>query len=132
MIALDTNVLVRFLADDDPVRSPVAARIVDRAIAASERLFIPTTVLVETIWVLARAYKVSRPELVQIVDSIVRARHFDFADETLVSRASRAYRAGTADFSDYLILEETKGSEADVLLTFDKALWKEPGVRKAE
>lgn len=130
MIAIDTNVLVRYLADDDPVQSPVAARLVERAVAAGESILVPTVVLVETVWVLARAYKVGRAELVRIVDAIVRARHFAFADSTLVSRASRAYAAGTADFSDYLVLEEIRMQEAEALVTFDKALWKEADARR--
>jgi predicted nucleic-acid-binding protein len=80
--------------------------------------------------VLARAYKVGRAELVRIVDAIVRARHFVFADPTLVSRASRAYAAGTADFSDYLVLEEVRMQEGEALVTFDKGLWKEEGARR--
>lgn len=130
MIAIDTNVLVRYLADDDPVQSPVAARLIERAMAAGESILIPTVVLVETVWVLARAYKVGRAELVRIVDAVVRARHFAFADPTLVSRASRAYAAGTADFSDYLVLEEVRMQEGEALVTFDKALWKEEGARR--
>jgi predicted nucleic-acid-binding protein len=130
MIAIDTNVLVRYLADDDPVQSPVAARLIERAMAAGESILIPTVVLVETAWVLARAYKVGRAELVRIVDAIVRARHFAFADPTLVSRASRAYAAGSADFSDYLVLEEVRMQEGEALVTFDKALWKEEGARR--
>jgi predicted nucleic-acid-binding protein len=130
VIAIDTNVLVRYLADDDPVQSPVAARLIERAMAAGESILIPTVVLVETVWVLARAYKVGRAELVRIVDAIVRARHFVFADPTLVSRASRAYAAGTADFSDYLVLEEVRMQEGEALVTFDKGLWKEEGARR--
>jgi predicted nucleic-acid-binding protein len=130
VIAIDTNVLVRYLADDDPVQSPVAARLIERAMAAGDSILIPTVVLVETVWVLARAYKVGRAELVRIVDAIVRARHFTFADPTLVSRASRAYAAGTADFSDYLVLEEVRMQEGEVLVTFDKGLWKEEGARR--
>jgi predicted nucleic-acid-binding protein len=130
VIAIDTNVLVRYLADDDPVQSPVAARLIERAMAAGDSILIPTVVLVETVWVLARAYKVGRAELVRIVDAIVRARHFAFANPTLVSRASRAYAAGTADFSDYLVLEEVRMQEGEVLVTFDKGLWKEEGARR--
>lgn len=130
MIAIDTNVLVRYLADDDPVQSPVAARLIERAMTAGDSILIPTVVMVETVWVLARAYKVGRAELVRIVDAIVRARHFAFADPTLVSRASRAYAAGTADFSDYLVLEEVRMQEGEVLVTFDKGLWKEEGARR--
>lgn len=130
MIAIDTNVLVRFLANDDPVQSPAAARLIERAVAAGESILVPTVALVETVWVLARAYKVGRAELVRIVDSIVRARHFTFVDATLVSRASRAYAAGAADFSDYLMLEEVRMHEAEALASFDTVLWKEAYVRR--
>lgn len=131
MIALDTNVLVRFLADDDPTQSPVAARIVQRAIDAGEHLFVPTVVLVETVWVLARAYKVPREELATVVDAVLRARHFAFDEDGVLARAARAYRDGTGDFADYVILEETRAGGAEALVTFDRALWKEPGARRA-
>ena len=132
MIALDTNVLVRYLADDDPVQSPIAGRIVEETVEKDDLLFLSEVVIVETVWVLARAYHKSRQEIANVLDHILRARHFEFRDEPLLARAIRAYTAGKADFADYLIRELSLDAGCDYLVTFDRSLWKDDHVRKAK
>ena len=63
MIGLDTNILARYLAQDDPKQSPRATKLIERAIAADEPLFINHIVLCELAWVLTRAYGFTRQEL---------------------------------------------------------------------
>ena len=131
MIALDTNVLVRFLANDDPVQSPIAAAIIEEAAERDEELFVSDVVLVETAWVLSRAYHVSRSALADIVQRLADARHIAVRDVDTVRRATAAFAAGKAEFADYFIGEHAREAGCEHVVTFDRALWREPTFARA-
>lgn len=73
MIGLDTNVLVRYIAQDEPVQAAIATRLVE-GFTAEAPGFISTVTLVETVWVLARAYKTPKADLLRIIEGLLRAR----------------------------------------------------------
>jgi predicted nucleic-acid-binding protein len=74
VIALDTNVLVRFLVEDDAKQSAAAAAVVERAVAADEPLFVSDLVLCETVWVLSGSYRVPRAEIIALLRELVGLR----------------------------------------------------------
>jgi predicted nucleic-acid-binding protein len=127
MIALDTNVLVRFLVEDDKAQTRVAARLMERAIAADEALFISDVVMCETVWVLVAAYRVPRGEIAQTVGRLLMAAQLRFASVDRLSRALEAFVAGKGDFADYVIREEARDARCDRVVTFDRVLLKEHG-----
>lgn len=122
MIAVDTNVFVRFLVEDDPKQSAAAARVFERAIAREEEIFISQIVLCEIVWVLSFAYEFSRGEIASVLHGLRRGANavVEGADE--VRRAIEAYAAGRADFADYLIAERATAAGCSLLITFDRAL----------
>jgi predicted nucleic-acid-binding protein len=125
MIALDTNVLIRFLVEDDAAQSQRAARLVDRAIDASESLFVSDIVLAETAWVLTRAYGISKTELLRVLRQLQAAKHLQFESSDVLAHALDVWEAGKGDFSDYLILSRAQANGCEAVATFDKALLKE-------
>jgi predicted nucleic-acid-binding protein len=125
MIALDTNVLVRFLVDDDKAQSARAARFVARAIATDEPLFVSDVVMCETVWVLVVAYQVPRGEIGETFGRLLMAAHLRYDDADRLSRALDAFLTGKGDFADYLIREEARGAGCDQVATFDRVLLKE-------
>lgn len=127
MIALDTNVLVRYLVEDDPEQSARAAKLVEGAVGRGETLFVAHIVLCEIVWVLGTAYDVRKDEIVATLGKLARARHLDLEDPELVRRAIAAYERGKGDFSDYLIRERALAQGCSGLATFDKALLRETG-----
>ncbi|MEP7345084.1 MAG: type II toxin-antitoxin system VapC family toxin [Gemmatimonadaceae bacterium] len=131
MIALDTNVLVRFLAQDDPVQARIAAEIIEGAADRDESLFLSDVVIAETAWVLTRAYKVTRKALADILLRLADARHIEMRDDDIVRRAATAFAAGRGDFADYFIRELSLESGCDQVVTFDRALWREGFARAA-
>ena len=74
MIALDTNVLVRYLVEDDAKQSAAAAALIDRVIADDETLFVSDVVVCETVWVLSVSYRVGRKEIAGVLRNLLRAR----------------------------------------------------------
>jgi predicted nucleic-acid-binding protein len=125
MIALDTNVLVRFLVEDDAAQSARAARLVERAIKSAERLFVPDIVLAEVAWVLTCAYDVPKPELLDVLRKLLAAKHLAFASSDVLSSALDGWELGKGDFSDYLVRAQAEAHGCDRIATFDRALLKE-------
>ena len=130
MIALDTNVLVRFLVEDDEQQSRLAARLITAAIRRDDQLFISDIVLCETVWVLSSAYRLSRPEIAAALSGLLRARAVVFSSSDRLTRALEAYTKGKGDFADYLIREHARAAGAETVATFDRSLLKERGFSK--
>lgn len=127
MIALDTNVLVRFLLDDDNVQSARAAKLVDRAIEAGETLFVSDVALCETVWVLVAGARVRRKELRFLLDRLLRSVHLRFEDVERLWRALDAFLVGRGDFANYVIRERARAAGYEEVATFDRVLLNEAG-----
>jgi predicted nucleic-acid-binding protein len=127
MIALDTNVLLRFLVEDDPAQCRLAKALVERAIDAGTPCFVADVVVCEAVWVLEVSYKVRRPEITRVLDQMLRAQHLFFASSERLWRAASAFAAGRGDFADYLIRECAREGGCEAVATFDRALLQEPG-----
>lgn len=127
MIAVDTNVLVRFLVRDDARQHRVAAALVEKANASGEPLFVSELVLCELVWVLRYSYKVRRAELAETLRLLLHSRQLRLANRELISRAVDSYEAGKGDFADYVIQEQAKHNGAATVATFDAALLAEDG-----
>jgi predicted nucleic-acid-binding protein len=118
MIGLDTNVVVRYLVEDDPVQSPLASKVID-SLSEASRGFISIVTLVEISWVLTRAYGASRKTLVGTIQGLLESAELTIEQSEAV-RATLPLVAEGADFSDAVIarLGEQAGCEATV--TFDR------------
>jgi predicted nucleic-acid-binding protein len=127
MIAVDTNVLVRFLVHDDQAQSSRATALFRRAQRSDEPVFVPDLVLAETVWVLLRAYRVPKADVVRTLTDLVRARHVRFESPTQVERAIASFARSRGDFVDYLIREHAQAADCEAIATFDESLWSEPG-----
>ena len=103
MTGLDTNVLVRYLAQDHPAQSAAAAREIEQAARNGEKLVISPIVLCELVWVLESAYGHSRSEVAGALDRILRTAQFDLLEKDLLWPALEEYRRGPGDFADYYL-----------------------------
>jgi predicted nucleic-acid-binding protein len=127
VIALDTNVLVRFLVDDDPKQAAAAAALINRVIADGDTLFVSDVVVCETVWVMSVSYDIGRREIAAVLRNLLRARHVTFRAADQLIRALEAYEAGKGDFADYLIREHARAADCDSVATFDRVLLRERG-----
>ena len=103
MIGLDTNVLGRYLAQDDPVQSPVASRIIETRLTEEQPGFISLVTIAETAWVLECAYGMSNREIASILERILQADTLVVQSEQEVFTATVALKSGLGSFSDALI-----------------------------
>lgn len=127
MIALDTNVLVRIAVADDPGQTEQAVRLLERARASGERLFVPDIVLCELAWVLRALYGVDRTGIVAAVTALTEADELIFRDPDAIGDALAAQARGDGDFADHLIAATARAAGCDAVATFDKALQRLPG-----
>ncbi|HEY0777873.1 MAG TPA: type II toxin-antitoxin system VapC family toxin [Gemmatirosa sp.] len=127
MRALDTNVLVRYIVHDDDAQHAAAAAQIDGAVERSETFFVSDPVLCELVWVLRATYRQDRAALVPVLRSLVAAQHLTFPERDGVVRAVDAFARGQGDFADYLIRERALAAGCDAVVTFDRALHREPG-----
>lgn len=119
MIGLDTNVLVRYFAQDDPVQSSRAARIIER-LTEENPGFISLVSIAETVWVLERAYRLSNLDLARCIERILQADTFVVQNEQEVFTAMVALKNGPGSFSDALIGALGEWAGCSATLTFDK------------
>ena len=114
MIAIDTNVLVRLLVNDDGIQSPRAAQLF-----ASDDVFIAKSVLLETEWVLRFSYGLSRPSISAAFDKLLSATSVTIEDAGATRTAVDAHAAGM-DFAD--ALHVASAARGATFVTFDKKL----------
>jgi len=118
MTGLDTNVLVRYVVQDDPAQSAVATRLIDNFTAA-EPGFVSMIVVVETVWVLQSSYKAERPEIARVLEALLRSRELVVEHAELVWQALRIFTRSRADFADCLIQRCGEAAGCDETVTFD-------------
>ena len=126
MIALDTNVLVRYLVRDDPAQAEAARALVE-ALTPGNAGFICREVAVELVWVLERLYRLTRAQIADVLVELTATDGLVVESADDVARAAHAYRQGGPGFSDLMILAAAERSAAVPLHTFDRRLARLPG-----
>lgn len=120
MIGIDTNVLVRYLAEDDPSQTALAVDLIENSISAEEPAFISLIVLVEVVWVFKGCYGRNRSDLCHLVRAILETKQFKIEQADTAYKALKLYENGNGDFSDALISSICSENECADVFTFDK------------
>lgn len=126
MTGLDTNVIIRYIAQDDPRQSAAATRLMEKTLTVEEPGFVTLVTLCEVAWVLAECYAADRARIRSVLQGLLETRQIVVESAELVWRALRIWQASGADFSDALIGEVALAAGATKVLTFDKAAAKLP------
>lgn len=120
MIGLDTNVLVRYIAQDDAAQSARATRLIEKECSAESPGFVGLVTLVELVWVSESCYGASKNEIAALLRRLLGTTQLVIEDAEIVWQALRLYLTGKADFADYLVERTAKASGCDRTVTFDK------------
>lgn len=120
MTGLDTNVLVRYLTQDDPLQSLLATEFIEQQLSTNNLGVISHIVLSEVAWVLNRAYHYSREQVAQTLHAILTCQEFHVENADLAILAWQDYVQGNADFSDYLLARTHQKLGAAYTITFDR------------
>lgn len=131
MIGLDTNVIVRYLAQDDPKQSPQASRLIE-SLTPEEPGYLSIVSVVEVGWVLSGCYTVSRETLCEVLATLLQAKGIVVAHADVVWQALRLFRQGKADFADCLIKCFADEAACARVMTFDRDAVKHCGMQLLE
>jgi predicted nucleic-acid-binding protein len=127
MIGLDTNILVRYLTQDDPIQSVKARDVIERQLTDENPGFVSIVAMVETVLVLERAYEVTTQEIVGAVERILQTNVLVVEDEQEVFTALIALKKGQGSFADAVIAALGARRGCSRTLTFDRKALRLPG-----
>jgi predicted nucleic-acid-binding protein len=127
MTGLDTNVLVRYIMQDDVKQSAKATQLVESLTRAAPG-FVPLVVVVELVWVLSSCYGLTRAQLAQALEALLRAKQLVLDQADQVVRALRLFASGSADFADCLIERCASHAGCERTMTFDAGAAKSAGM----
>ena len=131
MIGLDTNVLVRYIMQDDPRQSPKATAIVE-SLEGVGSSYITLVAMVELVWVLTASFELTRAQVSQALDGIIRTKQFKIENADQVIRALRVFKLGRSDFADCLIERSANSAGCLKTMTFDVKASKHAGMTLIE
>ena len=112
MIGVDTNILVRYFLDDDPVWSPAAAKFIDETLNSVNVGFINIVTLAEFAWTLKKEASFDRGGLARVIEGLLQSEKLVLGNADVVERALARFTVGNAGFADYLIAELNVSSGA--------------------
>ena len=123
MRGLDTNVIVRYVTDDDPAQAAVVKALFEGAEESREQLFVSSIALCELVWALrGKPYQLPRAEIAAVLQRMLGTPLFEIQDRDLVRQALTEYRQGVADFADHLLGRQNRRAGCDATLTLDRKL----------
>ncbi len=128
MTGLDTNVLLRFFLNDDPMQSPKTRRIMN-SLSAAHPGWISLATVLEFVWVLKTRNRSERVAIATALDRMLSQDAFVIEQAVVVARAVRCFRASKADFADCLIAESAKEAGCSRTLTFDEVAARDTGMQ---
>ena len=120
MKALDTNVIVRFLVQDDETQARKVEQLLTSAEQKKEILFVPLLVVLELIWVLQFAYGVTKKDIILAINSLLQMPVLEFERQSVLREFIGTSEEFRGDLSDLLIALSSQASACEQVLTFDK------------
>jgi predicted nucleic-acid-binding protein len=129
MPALDTNVLIRYVVQDDDAQLGAAKRLIRKCVEEGRPLFVPVTVALELEWVLRSNFGYAKDQVMGVMSSLFSAAELNFESERALEVALQLYREGSADFADCLHIALVTQAGEVPLWTFDKGAAKVGGAQ---
>ena len=120
MIGLDTNVVIRYLVQDDKKQSAAATRFIEKSLTTDNPGYISQTTLCEIVWVLQRCYAVNKQQVREIIEGLLTTKQLIVEGVEVAWKALRAFNANNAGFCDALIGQANIHNGCEQTVTFDK------------
>ncbi len=121
MIGIDTNVIVRYIVQDDPKQARAATKLIEKSCSSDNPGYINHIVLCEIVWVLKRNYKLDKASICQVIEQIMRTDRIVIEDTQLVWRALETFKETKADFADCLLGQMNLQAGCQYTATLDAA-----------
>ena len=127
MIGIDTNILVRYITQDDELQSGVATEFIENYCSNGNKIFVNHLVICELVWVLKKCYKLSKPKTINVIEHILQISQFSIENGQVIWQALTDYKRGSADFADYVVGRTNLFNNCAETITFDKKASKSNG-----
>jgi predicted nucleic-acid-binding protein len=112
---------------DDPKQSPKATKIVESLDGVGGG-YVTLVSVVELVWVLSASFELTRSQVAQALDAIIRTKQFKIESADQVIRALRVFKEGKSDFADCLIERSANSAGCEKTVTFDVNASKHSGM----
>lgn len=119
MIGLDTNVIVRYIMQDDARQAKLASRLIE-SLTVEEPGFVPLVAVSELVWVLSSSFELVRAQVVSVLEILLQTKEIQVESAEVVWRAVRMYRESSADFADCLVERSAAAAGCLRTMTFDR------------
>lgn len=120
MIGLDTNVLARYIVQDDPEQSAASVRLIESRCTPQSPGWIGVTALVELSWVLSTAYRYEKNVIVSVIRQLLRTTELKVEDSETAWNALREFESGGGEFADYLLSHRNHRNGCARTYAFDR------------
>jgi predicted nucleic-acid-binding protein len=127
VIGLDSNVLIRFFAKDDPTQSPTASAVM-RSLSPDEPGWVGIAALLELVWVLSKKSRLDRSQIVNLISNLMTRDSIVVDQISLVEKALERYQIGKADFADCFIAVSSLRAGCRKTVTFDRLAARDAGM----
>lgn len=127
MIGLDTNVVVRYLTQDDAKQAALASKLFEHTLSAERPGFVSLITLCEIAWVLSECYGADKARIRAVVEGLLASKQILVEDAERVWKALRNWEKSSADFSDALMGQSASARGCEKIVTFDRAAARLPG-----
>ncbi len=117
---IDTNVLVRYLTEDDPEKAEAVDVLLHKAANGEVKILVPSVVIAELVWVLESFYRLKPEEISELAGAILDTPGIDIQDRSILREALRIYVSKGIDFIDAWIIEFAASKGIKKIYTFDK------------
>ena len=131
MTGLDTNVLLRFFLQDDPLQSPMADRIIG-SLTLKEPGWVGAAAVLELVWVMSSQNRIGRTGIAAILGQLLTRDEIVIEQADVVQNALQLYRKGNTEFSDCLIASSAKAAGCSRTVTFDRKAARDAGMQLIE
>lgn len=128
MIGLDTNVIVRYITQDDDTQSAQATTLIE-SLSVAQPGYITIISIVELVWVLQGSYGAGREAIIATLDALLKTKEILIEQADVVYQALRVFTQSKADFADCLIERLAHSAQCEFTVTFDKGAAKQAGMR---
>jgi predicted nucleic-acid-binding protein len=124
-VVIDTNLLVRYLTDDDAAKAKAVDHLLKKAGKGEIRILIPSIVIAELVWVLESFYKMEPDGIADLVEALLNTTGVEVTDKSIINESLKLYKAKKIDMIDAWIIHFAKEVGVETIYTFDKKHFKD-------
>ena len=129
---VDTNIFLRFLTNDDPVRADACEELFARAVAGKEKLFTSELVIAEIVWVLESYYELDKNEIRVKIEKILNTKNLYCPNKEVILHGLAAYDEKNIDYIDAYNAFLIKLAGITELYSYDKHYDRLPWLKRLE